>query len=153
MKTVASLVFILVVLFTSHSVMAQEKSTHPSTAPCGKHMQKGHHHGGHPMMEKCKEMKAKFEQWTAMMKEMDDRLEKKVASMNAAKAEEKIDAMAAVINEMVVQRKERREKMMSMRLRMMCHMMEHMGPGCRRSMADCPMKEMVKAAEDKPGKE
>ncbi len=108
------------------------------------------HHG--MMMEKCKEMMAKRGQMEEQMKAMDARLDEKVAAMNSAKADQRIEAMAAVITELVSQRREMREKMgqaypgkMCM---MMCPMMghgeghmsghHHGGMGGKRAM-DCPM--------------
>lgn len=91
------------------------------------------------MMEKCKEMMAKRAEMEEQMKAMDARLEEKVAAMNTAKAEQKMEAMAAVITELASQRKEMREKMGHMRhgnmCMMMCPMMGHGGMGAM----DCPM--------------
>jgi uncharacterized coiled-coil DUF342 family protein len=64
-----------------------------------------------------------------MMKEMDTRLDAKVAAMDAAKGEKKVDAMAAVIKEMVSQRKEMRDHMMKMREQMGEHGKERKGGG------------------------
>jgi hypothetical protein len=58
----------------------------------------------------------------ADMKAMDARLDQKVAAMNEAKGKTKVDAMAAVINEMAAQRKEMMAKMSSMHDAMMMHM-------------------------------
>ena len=63
------------------------------------------------------------------MKEMDARLEAKVAAMDAAKGDQKVEAIAAVIKEMVSQRKEMQEHMMKMHDMKKGHMMEHMQPG------------------------
>jgi outer membrane murein-binding lipoprotein Lpp len=127
----------------------------------------GHQHGaGHgeasgpsqphheKMMEKCKEMMAKHDQMEAEMKAMDARLDEKVAAMNDAKADQKIEAMAAVITEFASQRKEMREKMGQMHHGKMCMMMcpmmgqgggpmairgrHHGGMGGMKGM-DCPM--------------
>ncbi len=49
------------------------------------------------------------------MKQMDARLQEKVAAMDAAKGDQKIEAMAAVIKELVAQRHEMHERMMKMR--------------------------------------
>lgn len=64
------------------------------------------------MMEKCK---AEHEKRMADMKAMDTRLDEKLAAMNSAKGNQKVEAMAAVINELVSQRKEMREKFQTMR--------------------------------------
>ena len=44
---------------------------------------------------------------------MDTRLDEKFAAMNAAKGDQKVEAMASVINELVSQRKEVRENFIS----------------------------------------
>ncbi len=49
-----------------------------------------------------------------MMKEMNARLDAKVAAMDAATGDKKVEAMADVIKEMVAQRKEMQEHMMKM---------------------------------------
>jgi len=63
------------------------------------------------------------------MKEMDVQLDAKVAAMDAAKGDQKVEAMAAVIKEMVSQRKEMQEHMMKMHDLKKGHMMEHMKGG------------------------
>ena len=63
------------------------------------------------------------------MKEMDARLDAKVAAMDAAKGDQKVEAMAAVIKEMVSQRKEMQEHMMKMHDMGKGPLMGHMKPG------------------------
>ena len=93
------------------------------------------------MAEKCKAMMAQRENMMAELKKADERLDSLVAKMNAASGQEKTDAIAAVVSEMVSQRKSMRERMVAMQERMMAHMGEHMqsGPG---SMAECPAMKM-----------
>ena len=69
------------------------------------------------------EMKAHHDQMMAKMKEGERRLDEKVAAMNEAKKEEKSEAIAAVINELVSQRKEMRKRLMAMHGKM-CEMMD-----------------------------
>ena len=78
---------------------------------------------GQQMPARCQAMMA---DWDAM----DARLEEKVAAMNAAPAAEKTDATAAVVTELVAQRKAMRAKMRAM-----------MAAGGRGGMmgAGCPM--------------
>ena len=64
--------------------------------------------GGNP------QMMAMHGQMMADMKAMDATLDLKVAAMNAARGRAKVDAMAAVINEMVAQHKQTMAKMMGM---------------------------------------
>jgi len=89
------------------------------------HEHAGHQHGksddaaaargGHENMQ------GHCEQMMAEMKNMDARLTEKVAAMNAAGGNEKIEAMAAVINELAAQRKTMQEHMMSRHEGMMSH--------------------------------
>jgi len=76
--------------------------------------------------------------------------------MNRAKGSAKVDGMAAVINELVSQRKQMREQMMAMMPRMMGHMVQHMQSGMMsgmsKSISGCPMmKGSTKATEPSTG--
>jgi membrane protein involved in colicin uptake len=85
------------------------------------------------MMKQKKDKQAKHEKMMAEMKAMDARLDEKLAAMNAAKGDKKVEAMAAVINELVAQRKEMREHFGGMHRGMGGPMMGHGG------MMQCPM--------------
>ena len=88
----------------------------------------------------CEAMMQKMQ---ASSKAMDDRLQALVDQMNSAKGSAKVDQTAAVINELVSQRKQMREQMMTMMPQMMGHMMQHMQSGMMsgmsKSMSSCPM--------------
>ena len=61
--------------------------------------------------ESCgKECKAWHEKKLAKMAAMDERLNSLVAKMDEAKGDDKVEAMAAVINELVTQRTEMRKR-------------------------------------------
>jgi hypothetical protein len=98
-----------------------------------------------PMMAHHKEMMARMEA-------MDARLDELVKKMNAATGKGKPDAVAAVVNELVAQRKQMREQMMAMQPEMMKHMMAHMRMGMMKgmedSMAKCPMMKTMAPAKD-----
>ena len=94
------------------------------------------------MAAKCQAMMADHEKMMTEMKAADDRLDDLVAKMNAASGTDKADATAAVINEMVTQRRTMRDGMMKMQDGMMAHMMEHMQAG-KDSMAMCPMMKQM----------
>jgi hypothetical protein len=98
---------------------------------------------GGNMADRCKQMTAMHNQMAADMKAMDAKLDQKVAAMHAAKGNAKVDAMAAVIDEMASQRKEMMAKMTSQQSQMTAHMADHMAqsgsPAMRQSMAQCPM--------------
>lgn len=87
---------------------------------------------------KCQAMMAQHEKMVAEMKAADERLDGLVSKMNAASGQEKADATAAVVTELVAQRKTMRDRMMSMHQNMIGHMGEHMQAGPQ-SMAMCPM--------------
>jgi len=94
------------------------------------------------MAAKCKAMMAEMDRMMAATKTADEGLNDLVAKMNAAAGMEKADAIAAVVNEMVRQRRTMRDGMMKMEQDMMGHMMEHMQAG-KDSMATCPMMKQM----------
>jgi hypothetical protein len=96
------------------------------------------------MMEGCQEMMAAHQAMKTEMASMDARLDSLVAAMNAAAGDAKAEATAAVVNELVAQRKVMRDRMMAMGPRMMRHSMHHGGPGGMKPMADCPMMQPAK---------
>ncbi len=103
-----SFVLMLAVLIMPCGLFAQQDKTQHPAASGGMKMESGHEHsmsGDH--MKEHDEMMSK-------MKEMDARLNEKVAAMDAAKGDQKVEAMAAVIKEMVSQRKTMQEHMMEM---------------------------------------
>ena len=95
------------------------------------------------MMEES--MMAHHKEMMAKMEAMDARLDGLVKTMNAATGSKKTNAVAAVINELVAQRKQLRDEMMK-------HMMAHMGMGMMKgmedSMAQCPMMKTMAPAKD-----
>jgi hypothetical protein len=95
---------------------------------------------------------AHHKEMMATMETMDARLDELVKKMNAATGSRKADAVAAVVNELVAQRKQMREHMMAMQPKMMKHMMEHMQTGMMKGMADsmseCPMMKSMAPAKD-----
>ncbi len=107
----------------------------------------GPHHPHHGMMagsmpDDCKAMMAKHEQMMSDMQVMNAALDQKVVAMDKATGPKKVDAMAAVIAEMVAQRKQMQQKMMAMQSGMMMHMGAHMHgtPGSKADpVMDCPM--------------
>jgi hypothetical protein len=85
--------------------------------------------------EKHKDWQAKHEKMMAEMKAMDSSLDEKLVAMNAAKGDQKVEAMAAVINELVSQRKEIRANFGPMHQGMKCpRMVQQTG-----MPPDCPM--------------
>ncbi len=74
----------------------------------------------------CQEMMAMRQSMRAEQASADAKLNDLVAKMNAASGPQKVDAIAAVVSEMVAQRQARHEKMATMQGKM------------KRAMADCP---------------
>lgn len=99
------------------------------------------------MMERCKKAMAEHEQMMSRIKAADAELEKLVARMNAAEGNEKVDAIAAVVNAMVEQRRSLRAQMMRMHEHMMGHMMEHMQMGDKQAMQMCPMMKGLRSLQ------
>ena len=94
------------------------------------------------MDAKCQAMMAERDKMMTEMKAADQRLDDLVAKMNATSGAEKTDATAAVVNEMVTQRRAMQSGMAKMQQDMMGHMMEHMQAG-KDSMASCPMMKQM----------
>jgi hypothetical protein len=99
-------------------------------------------------MGHCPQMQGMHEQKMADMKAMDARLDEKLAAMNAAKGDAKIDAMAAVITELASQRKAMQQKMASHHGER-GHKMGHQG---MKSEDDCPMMQMKHEGSHEPAK-
>jgi Skp family chaperone for outer membrane proteins len=95
------------------------------------------------MNAECEAMMAKRQEMQDKLQAMDATLDKLVAEMNAAKSSKEVDAlekpMAAVLNELVAQRKALRSMMMEMQPAMMQHMMHHMHMHGTKGAMECPM--------------
>ncbi len=133
---------------------AKAPQSAPKAAPMPGHETHGaagaQHEGD--MKADCQAMMAKHQAMQEKMKAQDATLDALVAEMNAAKTSKAPDAMekpmAAVLNELVAQRKAHRTMMMEMQPEMMSHMGRHMGMkmhGTEGGM-DCPMMKMDAAA-------
>jgi hypothetical protein len=96
----------------------------------------------------CKEMMAKPVQMMADMKAIDTELDHKVAAMNEATGGSRVEAMAAVINELVSQRKAMQAKMIAMHSGMTDHMGGATSPQ-QDSMSECPMMKGVGGSSSK----
>jgi hypothetical protein len=86
------------------------------------------------MMKMRGGMMAERQKMLAEMKAMDQRLDELVAKMTAAEGADKIDAVAAVVKELVAQRTILRERAMGMQGRMM-EQMKSMMQGAEPSAA------------------
>jgi Skp family chaperone for outer membrane proteins len=105
------------------------------------------------MKTECQAMMAKKQEMQDKLQAMDATLDKLVAEMNAAKGSKEVDAlekpMAAVLNELVVQRKALRSTMMEMQPAMMAHMIHHMHMHGTKGAMECPMMKTGNAPEPK----
>lgn len=99
----------------------------------------------------CADMMKMHEEMKQKMEAADARLATLVEQMNATKGSAKTDRMAAVINELVDQRRAMHEGMMTMQPMMMRHMMGHMQSGMmkgmKEGMSSCPMMDKRKGDE------
>lgn len=108
---------------------------------------------GGAMMQRCDAMMAQADQVMEKIDKMQESLDGEVAAMNAAQGQNKIDAMAKVINTMVDQRKEIRQMLTKLHHGMMFHMMAHRDMcrmhhmGMRSGMKGMKMGPMVKKME------
>jgi hypothetical protein len=82
---------------------------------------------GAKMPPACQEMMTMRRSMRAEQASADAKLNELVGKMNAASGEQKVDAIAAVVSEMVAQRQARHEKMAEMQGKM------------EAAMANCPM--------------
>lgn len=92
-----------------------------------------------PSMEMCKKMMAEMDTEKAHMKDMDTKLDGLVSTMDSATGEDKVNAMSAVVKELVSQRSMMRMMKEKMDTKMMGHMMEHMKMPMKSGKMDCPM--------------
>lgn len=104
---------------------------------------------GTDMKAECQAMMAKKQEMQDQMKAKEAALDKLVAEMNAAKGDAMEKSMAAVINELVAQRKASHAMMMEMQPGMMAHMMQHMDMKGAKGTMDCPMMKKGDAPEPK----
>jgi hypothetical protein len=141
MKLARTVSVLLIASLAAVTLSAQQPPAPPPGA--GKPGMMGEKNMDETMMAHHKEMMAKMEA-------MDSRLDDLVQKMNAAKGSRKADAVAAVVNELVAQRKQMREHMMAMQPQMMKHMMEHMHAGMMKSMSECPMMKAMAAPPAEP---
>jgi len=120
----------------------------------------GHHKAGAAgakhatdMKAECQALMARHKEMQEKLQAMDARLDTLVAKMNAAKGSKEADAMespmAAVINELVAQRKTFLSMMMEMQPAMMAHMTHHMQFHGTRGAMECPMMKTGNAPEPK----
>ena len=124
-------VILAVLAITAVAVYAQQPKT-TAPAPHDHHaMAAGEHHCN--MMSSGKEMSDKT---TAM----DTKLQSLVTTMNSATGSDKVDAMSAVINELVAQRAQMHNGMMSMHGAMSgCCMKDGGVHTASKGMEGCPM--------------
>lgn len=91
----------------------------------------------------CQAMMARKQEMQEKFQAMDAKLDGLVAEMNAARESRQADAlekpMAALLTELVAQRKEFRALQMEMQPAMMAHMMRHQHMSGMKGEMECPM--------------
>jgi regulator of PEP synthase PpsR (kinase-PPPase family) len=129
-----------IVMMTATSAGAGQTAQTPGQAPVAKAEPQAAkaepHHTGMAADKAARHqaMMAEHEKMMAEMKAADQRLDDLVVKMNAASGTEKVDAIAAVVSEIVAQRQAMRGGMMKMQHGMMGQMQSGKGP-----MMMCPM--------------
>lgn len=119
-------------------LLAQQPTPPPPAAPAPKMEMPGAMGTmGEDKMDEA--MMARHHEMMARMEAMDAKLDDLVKKMDAARGSKKADAVAAVVSELVRQRKEMREHMSAMQ------------PEMKHDMMDCPMMKHMKGAPA-PGK-
>ena len=91
------------------------------------------------MSSSCQEMMKQHQKMMGEMQQMDNQLQAKVSAMNSATGDQKVQAIAAAVNELAKQRHDMCARMDQMQSGMMSHMASHMQSGDKQSMANCPM--------------
>lgn len=117
-----------------------------------------HHHG---MTQKhdattqdCRAMMAERQQMHEKMQAMDAKLGDMVDQMQDASGEDKTEALAAIVAELVTQRRQMHQKMGGHHAHMMQHMMTHMQAmqsGTMKGMEDCPMMQAMAQGDEPMG--
>ncbi|MFV2072050.1 MAG: hypothetical protein ACC742_05280 [Thermoanaerobaculales bacterium] len=145
----------LAVFFGVPAAVAQSDHTgHDHQGATQQGAEKSGEHHGDEAMEKGEmtdvhqKMMQKSEQMKKHCKMMDAKVDELANAMNSAEGESKIEAMTALLNELVSQRKMMHEKMMKMRGKMMSKMSCGKDDGA--SMSKCKMM-MEKKEEHEHG--
>jgi TolA-binding protein len=97
-----------------------------------------------PTAVSCQQLMQRHEQTMSDLEQMDAKLYGLVEKMNAAKGEARIDAAAAVINELMRQRRQVHERMTADAAMMSAYAMQHMSQGA--GGAHCPLLETAMGA-------
>lgn len=127
---------------------AAEEHVHgdkPPTADAQTASPHEHASGGDTMMDRCRTMMGMHQKMTAEMKSADAELDRLLAEMNGSTGDKKIEAMAAILNRLVQQRKTMHEKMAAMQ----SQMLEAMGKGASAKTAAHGDAAPLKGAEHK----
>lgn len=103
------------------------------------------------MPQHCRQMMEHHQQMQQRATQMDQELETLVQRMNAAQGEAKVEATAAVVSELVEQRKAIGHGMMEMCSGMMGHMGDEAGE--QSGMMSCPMMKGMMGMEGMEGME
>lgn len=106
------------------------------------------------MMERCEAMMAERKEMQQEMEAMDQRLQSLLQRAKEAKGAKKVDALTAVVEELVAQRDRMAPMMMERSPAVMSHMMQHMRMGMMQGMEQamsCPMMQTDPSEEESTG--
>ncbi|HVS16152.1 MAG TPA: hypothetical protein VMV46_19720 [Thermoanaerobaculia bacterium] len=149
-EILVSSLFAATVLALAAGAIAQSPPP-PASHPAGHQSESaaGAEHAA-DLKEKCQAMMARKQETRDTLAARDLALDELLARMNAATSQDAdamVQPMAAVLNELVAQRKANRPMMMEMQSEMMAHMMRHMELHGTKGAMECPMMKMGMAHE------
>lgn len=99
------------------------------------------------MMAMCQEMMSKRQQMMEKRQAMDEKLAELLDAVQSASGDAKVEAIEAVVEELVAQRRAMGSMMMEHHKAMMAHMMRHMDVG---GMEMCPMMKGMMSKGESP---
>ncbi len=147
MKTTLLFEVAAVVLLTALPAAAQHEAHHGAQKPPVSAKAPAKPSQG--MSMPCAKMMQTHQADESSTRQEDAKLGKLTAAMNGASGDQKVNAMSAVITELVSQRTARQMRNAQRQSQMRGHMKQHMVQGGKMSMMQCPM--MGSAGNSKSG--
>lgn len=150
--TLLTVFFIVGLTLLPYALYGQQQADQPPAEPTAHHqMPEGRMQGEVEIEQQPSDrLMPHHQRMMTKVKEMDAQLEEKVKAMNEATGEQKVAAMAAVLNELLAQRKVMHRHMSAMQGRM-CKMMDQdESRGRMHWMSGCPKMKMKQGKMDLP---
>lgn len=94
----------------------------------------------------CQQMLVRHQQVLSDLDKLDADLQQQLQTMRSAQGQQKVDAMARVVETLVEQRTQQRDRMLSLHRQTIAHMAEHVGRGA--GPLQCPL---LQELNQKPG--